>query len=69
MPTLGGGDMPTRGGGDIMATRGGGISENVIRRGVTVVTSGADGRRADTAGGGGANWDRGVTVILGDEML
>ena len=45
-PTLGGGDMPTLGGG---------VSANVIRRGVTVVTTGARGRRAETAGGGGAN--------------
>lgn len=68
MPTLGGGDMPTLGGGD-KAARGGGMSENVIRRGVTVVASGAGRRRADTAGGGGANGDQGVTVILGDELL
>ena len=60
--------MPTLGGGS-MATRGGGVSANVIRRGVTVVTSGARGRRAETAGGGGANRDRGVTAILGDDML
>ncbi len=66
MPTLGGGDMPTLGGGS-MATRGGGVSANIIRRGVTELILGTHGRKAETAGRGGANRDKGVMAILGDD--